>query len=210
MTDKINIQYIETWLNKHRNGWAEGATLPELATVFAMLQVGSSVPRLAEFTGYETGFVHDLVHELTRNRVLLTGLPSRQFCLLQCAGADDLFNLLTGASQVVPPKSKSKPKKEMPMPEQCHRNNLCVKDKGHMGRCKTIREELEEVFPISDAEHSTIIAEAIKPVAEPTQAAKFSIIYEEGDNKISLHGVGRERFLSSFNSVQQLLQEVSA
>ncbi|HMX25568.1 MAG TPA: hypothetical protein PKC13_08040, partial [Blastocatellia bacterium] len=104
MTPEITIQFIEDQLSKHRDGWAEGATLRELATVFSILRVGNSVPRLVAFTGYEAQFVHDLVHELTRNRALLTGLPSRQFCLMQCAGGGELFDLLTGNSLVIQPR----------------------------------------------------------------------------------------------------------
>jgi hypothetical protein len=101
----IAIADIEASVVKLRSGWPDGATLRDIATVFAMLKVGSSVGRLRQFTGYDSKFIYDLVEQLRRHGKLMTGAPSARFVLSQCPGAEELIEAITGAPACVPDES---------------------------------------------------------------------------------------------------------
>lgn len=97
---EISIEDIETKVRRLRRGWPPGSSLQVVSALFAMLRVGTNLPKLTSFTKYSTDLLLKLTDDLRAHGQLLAGVPSAQFVLKQCPGSEELIESLTGSRPI--------------------------------------------------------------------------------------------------------------
>jgi len=181
---EISIEDIEAQVHRLRRGWPPGSSLQLISALFAMLRVGTNLPKLKSFTNYPTDLLLNLTDELRAHGQLLSGVPSGQFVLQQCPGSENLIKSLTGScppgdipehqAAFAPPAvtSQSKIRKESPVSESLSSaikpvsesseevadTCTCGKISNHIGRCKgtVVRKDASSLQQASTTFHEVV------------------------------------------------------